>query len=483
MRFSYALAALPLAFCAGSAWAEATDAGAADLTAVLQTYLGAAEGVVKVAVEGEAYGVTLDFAPLIAAIPDAGVEASISPVVFQLTDNGDGTWEMTQDQAFDMAVKVPGQMDMVIKLGKWAGTGTFDVALQAFTTSSSQLTDIAISETMTDPTLGETKVAYTIASGSYESTAKAAATGGVDVSATYALSGLAESFAMPGMGEGAPPMDIAMTAETYTSDATISGLRPDAFYKLVAFFVANPSEAAVIAQQDGLKTILRDGVPLFDHMITTGTVTAISVTSPMGVFGLADAGVTVEAKGLVADGLFREAFTLSGLTMPAGLVPDWATQLVPSSLSLDFKLSRFDLSAPVALLLDTVDFATGPADPAAFEGQLMMAVMPEGVVDVTLAPGGIVAPIYELGYEGTMSAGMAAMPAGSAKVTLKGMAEVQAALAAAPEEIGMQAAPMLAMAEGMAKPGENGALVWELEMTAEGGVLVNGVDMMGAGAQ
>ena len=483
MRFSQAFAALPFVFCAGSAFAQtATDEGASALTAVLQTYLGAADGVVTVEVADEAYDVTLDFAPLIAAMPEPKAEASISPVVFQLTDNGDGTWEMTQDQAFDLALKVPGQLDMTVKIGNWTGSGTFDETLQAFSTSSSEFKDIAVNEVMSDPTMGESKVAYTIASASYDSTAVAAAAGGVDSAATYSLNGLTESFSMPGMGEGAAPTDISVTAETYVADAKIAGLRPDAIYKLVAFFVANPSEAAIIAQQDGLKAILRGGVPLFDHMISTGTVSAISVTTPMGAFGLDEAGVTVEANGLVADGLFREAFTLSGLTTPAGLVPEWATQLVPSALALDFKVTRFNLMAPVALLLDTVDFATGPTNPAAFQGQMMMAMMPEGVVDVTLAPGSIVAPIYELGYEGQMSAGMAAMPSGKATLTAKGMTEVQAALAAAPEDMRGQIAPMLAMAEGMAKPGADGGLLWELEMTAEGGFMVNGVDMMGGGA-
>ncbi len=483
MRFPCVLATLPFTLCATFVWAEpATDAGAAALTAVLQTYLGASDGVVNVAVEGEVYGVTLDFAPLIAALPDAGTEALISPMQFQLADSGDGTWLMTQDQAFDLALKVPGQMDMTIKMGQWAGTGIFDENLQAFSTSSSKISELVATQTTIDPTLGETKVAYSIASISYESTAVAAVEGGVDSTSTYALSTLDEVFTMPGMGDGAAPMEMTLAAETYTADARIRGLRPDAFYKLIAFFVANPSEAAILAQQDGLKTILRDGVPLFDHLISTGTATAITVGSPMGTFGLNEAGVIVETRGLVADGLFREAFTLSGLTTPVGLVPDWATQLVPASLSLDFKLSGFDLLAPLTLALDTVDFATGPADQAAFEGQLAMALMPKGVVDITMAPGSIAAPIYTLGYEGSMSAGAAALPLGNAKITLKGMADVLAVLAAAPPEMAGQAAPMLTMAEGMAKPGPDGALVWELEVTPAGGMLVNGVDMMGAGA-
>ena len=480
MRFFHA--ALPLVFCTGGAFAEpASQTGAADLTVLLQTYLGATAGVVTVVPEGETYEVTLDFALLIAALP--GAEASISPLVLHLTDNGDDTWQVTQDQAFDLALKLPGQLNLAIKMGNWAGSGIFDESLMAFSASSSQISDISVTEVMTDPLLGETKVAYSVASAQYDSTSTAVASGVVDSAARYILNGLTEGFSMPGIGEGAPPIDIAIAAETYAADAKVTGLRPDALYKLVAFLVANPSEAAMIAQQDAMKTILRDGMPLFDHMISSGTISAISVMSPLGAFGLDEAAVTVEANGFVADGLLREAFTLSGLTTPPGLVPDWATTLVPSQLSLDFTLSRFNLAAPIALMLDTLDFAKGPADPAAFEGQVMMALMPEGVVDFTLAPGGVQAPIYSLTYEAALSGGAAAMPSGTAKMSLRGMAEVQSTLATAPAEIGAQVAPMLSMAENMAQPGADGALLWALEMTADGGLLVNGVDIMGAGVQ
>jgi hypothetical protein len=56
---------------------------------------------------------------------------------------------------------------------------------------------------------------------------------------------------------------------------------------------------------------------------------------------------------------------------------------------------------------------------------------------------------------------------------------VEQALAAGPPEMTGQIIPVLKMAESMAKPGENGALVWELESTATGGMLVNGTNMMG----
>ena len=480
MRFTIALSALPFVLWSTTALATpATPEGAAALASVFQTYLGATDGVVAVAPDGDAYDVTLDFAPLIANSADKAIEATISPIEFALVDNGDGTWEMTQDQTFGMTLKVPGQMDLTVDMAKLAGTGTFDTTLQAFTTSTTEMTDLRMAQTITDSTLGDSTVAYAADGLAYTSTAAAGANGGVDSKSNYTLTGLSEDFGIPGMGDGGAPMQLKLTAQGYTADSTVTGLRPDAMYKLLAFFVANPSEAAITAQQDGLKSIIRDGVPLFDNILSTGTVSAISVTSPMGDFGLASMGIVVEANGVVADGKFREGITLSGLTLPAGLVPEWAAPLVPQSVAMDFTVSRFDLTAPVALFLEMVDLAAGPASTPETDAQMMAAFMPEGVVDITLAPGSVVGTGYSLTYEGLISAGPGGMPTGTAKVTATGLDVIQTALAAAPPELGGQIGPILGIAQGMAKPGADGELVWDLEMTPTGGMLVNGVDMMG----
>ena len=483
MRIAKALTALPFVLWSTTALATpATPEGAAALVAMFQAYLGATNGVVAVKAQGDAYDVTLNFAPLIATMPDEGAEATISPIEFALVDNGDGTWEMTQDQDFSIILKVPGQMDMTMTMANWAGTGTFDTALQAFTTSASEVTDVSVNQTMTDPTMGETVVAYTIESMTYTSVAVAGAAGGVDSKSNYVVTGLAEDFGMPGMGEGGAPMQLKLTAESYTADAVVKGMRPDALYKLLAFFVANPSEAAITAQEAGLKAIISDGLPLFENIVSTGDITAVAVTSPMGDFGLERMGIVVEANGVVADGKFREGITISGLTMPDGLVPAWAVPLVPQSLAMDFTVSRFNVAAPVALLLETLGAATGTADTTERDAKMMAAFMPEGVVDITLAPGSIVGADYMLTYQAMITAGAdGTPPTGTATVTAKGLDAIQTALAAAPPEMGGQIAPILGIAQGMAKPGADGALVWDLEMTPAGGMLVNGVDMMGGG--
>ena len=67
------LALLPMAFFGTAAFAGASEEGAAHLREVFQTYLGTTEGVVTVAVAGDAYEVTLDAAPLAALAAEKGV--------------------------------------------------------------------------------------------------------------------------------------------------------------------------------------------------------------------------------------------------------------------------------------------------------------------------------------------------------------------------------------------------------------------------
>lgn len=474
---------IPLALTAAlwgtTALAEATPEGAAELTATLQTYLGATAGVVSVAPEGEAYGVKIDFTPLLAKLPPEAGTATVTPITFQLTDNGDDTWAYTQDQSFAFTLKSPGTADISANIANLKSTGTFDEALQSFSTSTSTLTDVQVKELVTDPAGSATDVQYSVASTQYDSTAVVGANGGVDSTMTYSATGFAETFTIPG-GEGMPPTVISLKADDYTGNGVVEGLRPDAVYKLVAFFVANPEAAAIAAKQGDLKTIVTEGLPIFAHLVANAAMNGVSVETPMGPVGIASAKVDVEANGIVEQGLVREAIAVNGLTLPPGLVPEWAATLVPSDVTLDFGLSRFNLDAPVRLFLQAADLTKQPPVGPEVEQQLLAALLPEGVVDLTIAPGTTTAPDYTLGYTGTLAFGpQTTVPVGKATVSLTGMEKVTATIQAAPPEINQQFAPFLAMATGMAKPGEAGALVWELETTAAGGMLINGTDLSG----
>lgn len=466
--------ALPLCLFASFATAEvATPEGAADLTRVLQTYLGSTAGVVTVAPLGGAYAVKIDMMPLVSKA-DATAQSKITPIEISLTDNGNGTWAMTQDQAFAASFSIPGQADIALSIDSLSGSGTFDEKLGTFSSSSTQLKGLKLVETLKDPNAGDSHVDYSIASLRYESSGKAAATAGADLTSTYAMEGLSESFTLPGMG-----LPLQLSAASATGTAQIDALRPDAIYKLIAFFVANPDEAAIAAQQNTLKTILREGMPLFDHLSATSTTSALAVQSPMGLFGASEMSVTVEANGLVDSGLLREAIAIKDIKIPAGLVPDWASDLTPEAFSLDLKLTNFNPAAGLRALLDELDLADPEKQPN--EVALMQAFMPDGEVELSLNPSSVTAPISALSAEGSLRFGPEVMPSGKGRITMTGMTAARQALTKAPPEVGMQMNPALGMAEGMAKAGENGALYWDLELTRDGKVLVNGADLSAIG--
>jgi hypothetical protein len=381
---------------------------------------------------------------------------------------------MEQDQAVDFTLNIPGKADISVKIGSLTGSGTFDSALQAFSESTMEASDIAVTEKITSPEAGTTDVAYSLASMKMDNTAEEGADGGVDSKGTYEATGLSETFTVPSMG-----MPLTLTAETQTGTMDISGMRMDAIYKLIAFAVANGGTPPDAAQETTLKGILKDGLPIFAHMGGTGTINAVKVTTPMGEVGLTDIGAEVEMNGLVDDGMFREAFTLNGLSLPAGIVPDWAAQLVPNAVKLDFKASSFNLAASAALMLETMNIVNPVPNTPEQDQAMLAALLPKGAVDITLAPGNITSPIYNLTFEGAFSAGPASpMPIGKATITATGLTAVEQALAAAPPEMGGQFTPMLQMAEGMGKAGADGAMVWEIESSATG-VSVNGTNMMG----
>lgn len=457
--------------------ASATADEAARLTALFQTYVGAEPGVVTVAPTGDAYTVTFDFAPFIAKASSDTFTGTITPYVMTLTDNEDGTWATSVDQAFAADFTVTGLSAMSYKMGSIKGTAVFDETLAAFSTSRTDFTDIAITQVISIPDQPPTNSSSTAASGFYESSAVASTVKGVDSTVTYALTDYAQTMAMPG-ALGAAPSDILITSQTYGATGALTGFQPDAFYKLIAWFVAHPSEAAIKADQAGLKAVLTDGMPFFQNIDTTGAMENVTIGTPVGVFAADKLGIAVKANGLITDGLFREAITVSGLTVPEGLLPAWSADLVPTAFGIDVTGSGFDAAAPAAAFIAAFDLTKPEPVDAATSAQIMAAFLPTGTGNITLAPGNITAPSYNLTYQGAMTAGPGGMPVGTAKITMTGMDAVITALQAGPPEMTGQMVPMLGMAQGMAAPGEGGALVWDIDASTPGTLLVNGVDMM-----
>jgi hypothetical protein len=472
---------LTLAFSlwSSTAMAAATEEGAASLLANLQTYLGTTEGVLAVAVDGDAYKVTFDASPLMAKAE--GMTATMTPLQVTVTDNGDGTWAYGIDQPVSLNYAVPDLMSSKTDYGSLKVTGLWDEALGDSRSYQIDVTDLRSEQVQKDPELGDIPVTMTQGSLTFAGSAEKGASG-VDAQFVTTSADISYEMTIPG-SEGMPAMPISGTVGAGSADGTMTGYQPKALYGLLAFFVAHPTEALIEGDQPGLKAALETAMPIFENLTLKGVYKDIAINTPMGPVGMAEAGLDLDANGVVADGKFREAIRIKGLTLPEMLVPPFAAPLVPSDVSIDVTATRFNPAAAATLALGLLDLPIGTPAPEGFDAQMLSALLPEGVVDVTIAPGETNSPIYKLTYEGALSVGPATpMPVGKARIGLTGMEKISETLMASPPEMGMQEmAPMLGIAQMMAQPGADGELIWDLEITETGGFLVNGQDMMGGG--
>ncbi|WP_413877172.1 hypothetical protein [Albidovulum sp.] len=471
-----AAAALLWIIAAPVSAAPATAEGAAGIEAALRAYLGQTPGVLTVMPEGDSYSVTLDPAPWI-ALAEGKAAAEISPLHISLADHGDGTWAVTADEPISVRINRPGPLSLDLTVAAFRMDCRFDTALMACRNATTTARGLALTQIMSGPDGTITDVTYRVARIEAEATAVAALSGGgVDTSMRYTATDVAEAIRVtPAAGGEGMPMDLDIAMASYDVTAEASGMQAAGLHALLAWAVAHPSEAAVNADPEGLKVAIRGALPLWSALSGTGEAKAISVATPFGSGSAESMTFGIDMSGIVADGRFRESLAVKGLKLPTEIMPAWVPPLLPSEASIDVAVSGFDLAAPAALFIDAL--APGFQPDEAFDARMLAALLPEGKVTVTLAPQGVVTPSYTLDYEGGIDAGPGRMPEGRMTVAATGIDAALDALSSAPEDVRSGAVPGVMMLRGLAKPAGVGRFVWDIEMTPDGKVTVNGMDM------
>jgi hypothetical protein len=468
---------LPLLFSVSStAMAAATAEEATRLAGVFQSYLGNEPGVVTVEAEGDDYIATFDVAPLAKKYAANGEVMTMSPFELTLTSKGDGQWDVSHSGPFNFAVKAPNSLTLDMKTESYETEGVFDENLMTFISNSSTIKNLSLVEEIIDASQNKTSVDISIANFTSEQTGAANANGGVDSETKYKFDGLSEKISG---GAATGGMNFEVTAENGAYDTAGTGLKSKSIFDLISFFVTHQDKDSITKDQAALKTILNDGLPLFENVTSTGTINKVSVTTPIGPVGMDSIAITVEANGVVEDGKLRESVSVSGLAIPQAIVPPWAVTLVPKNFTFDFSGSDFNLLAPAKLVLEKLDLSKEPPIPDGLEATLMPMFLPKGAATITLHPTSLNNDIYSFSAEGSMVAGPASMPSGQAKVTARGLDEIMKVLQSAPPEMGLQSyGAMIIAAKGMGKAESDGSLSYDIATTPEGKVTVNGIDPM-----
>lgn len=469
-----------------AAWAApATEAEAARLTGVFQTYLGQVDGAVTITPDGESYAVVVDpgaYVDLASALaPDAETAAMLDAVAldafaYQLTDLGGGKWSMTQDQPWSMNLAVDGVLAMSFNFAQVTFDGVWDEGLLAFESFSSTMVDTTTRTVMMGPE-GEIMQDDTQSTDLIEYTGTSTAgANGVDSTVSMVARGVRQTTALQGLGA---PMSIEIAADGYTSDTTVTGFQNAPMYALFAQAVAAIESGAPdpMALQEVLRETLRDLVPIFENINGDVEMQNLSVSTPFGSGTIASISGVTDMNGLVEDGKLDMQLTLSGLAVDSPQIPPFLLPLIPTDMTVDVRLSQFNLNTPALTLINAFDIAKPePLDDMVLF-QTIPQLLPRGVFGVDLGPSSVTSGVYGLSAEGGVTVGLTGVTQGQAQVRLDGIDTLIPALDALPPEMAQNIRPPLAMAQGMARVGDDGALLWDVEINLPNALTINGVPM------
>lgn len=463
----------------GSVLAEpATKAGAAELKATLRTYLGGSDWAVQVVPVDKNYTVILDPTALAEGLQLEEFQAGGSTLTLTVADNGDGTWDYALDQPVFLSFEMPDRGPVcMFNIGKVSLSGVFDEVLGLPRQSRLEATEASTqcSNSNPDPRLENLRFDRTAKSWIVESSA-IAGTEGVDISILSSTESNFFSITLPIM-EQEPWRAKGATARS-TAEIAVTGLRSGNLLDLLALVIGHAGLDSTLEDNAGLTTHIEAALPIFSDLAATSTYQGTSVNTPQGVVSAKEITVNVGATGLVADAHVQQGLSITGLTLPEGLLHGSLADLVPQDFSLGIAASDFDFAAMTHVLLSVLDQPFGSPPPQGFEDAVKTSLLPKGTFTLTLAPGFAATPDYRLTYEGSMVINPdLPAPVFTAKLGLSGYAAVRSSLQSAPAEYNLgTAAAILGAFSGLADQGPDGALQWEISLDEAGTVLVNGVD-------
>jgi hypothetical protein len=472
---------------ASPAVAQTVDqAGADQITGNLSRYVGKTAfdtGIVKVAVDGDAYRLVVDLKAIASLLPkELEAKLEIETYALRLKPNSNGTFQVdgpylpkTSAEFLTPATadKPAMRTKFDFNVDKGVLSGIFDPAIASF--SNAKITHGRISFASEDELQSVTAAA---SDGSTDFWATPSNGKGIDLASSQTVKNFLETVVVKA-GDGAAAGPVTIAAKSFDYDTDISSFQNREILALVAFFVERANAKDITGKQAELKTLLRAALPLWNRLRGGYTISDVSVGTPFGPFGAASFGTKMITDGIGKSGSLDYSFDLEGLAMPLGIAPDWATPLLPTDVSLKFGVRQLDSEGPARQLIDAFDLSATPPVPDAVGERIaadFMANPPHVVMERSVVRNkDIEVAVF----------GETHFPQGKPEVTAtvevagydKAVAALQAAATANPDA---QTAFTIALAaKGFAKTQPDGRQVWAIELKPDGSLLINGSMLKG----
>ncbi len=484
-RTAFCLAAVVSAAWAPSATAApATPEEAQRLLTMFERYLGKpttpAAAAVRVTPEGEAYRFSVDLTALMAPLAKFGLTVKAGDLVSMLTPTNDGLWHVTSAGFPPISLTGKGQtFSATYADAKF--DGLFDPKIRVFQSSTSTSTGNTFAS-VTPQGSNETR---TTGQSERKSTAVDEGDGSVNAKTTQTIApfGYKLEFKPVAGAEGAAPTTLSIDAHAEGATTTVE-VRNDRTARLLdlwAFVVAHPSKETLIADQGELKTLLTGLLPYGSSFNLDGSVQKLAVSTPQGNFGVGTFSEQVAVGKDVAKDAIALGVQISGLTLPAGLVPNWSTGFVPTGLDIKETIGPLHINDGLLKAVAALDLSRDQPISDADVLDISRTIYDAKELVLTLAPSTITSPLLQVKLEGRMQLTQP-MPTLAATVTATGVDKAidVAQAAAQTDPAATQVFAMLSAAKLFGKATGEGNYTWLIESKPGGDILVNGKSLQAA---
>ncbi len=464
--------------------APATQEEAQRLKTLFERYLGhpAADQSSAVAVvpDGENYKASLDVARLLAPLGSMGVIiAPTDPFSAVLTPDEAGNWHVTAG-GFPPLSFAKADTAITFTVNGYRLDGVFDPKIETFKSATTSITGVAVHSTGASGTSdARSDVQETTLS-----TAKDAGGGTVNASMSQIAKDYGYKFnlSIPGSAPDKAPTTIAFDAHAagFASNIDAKNERLASLNDLWLFLVDHPNKKSLVANQGELKTRLKALLPFLSAVTGELKATDVVVNTSLGRFSAADLS---ERYAFAGDDKHSVSTTLkaAGLVIPAGLVPAWASGLIPTAFDFTQDYGPFNFTSPLTTAIDDFDLSANP--PLTDEQTNAITQEFASTTDMAFAiePTTITTPLMTLKLQGEMRV-VDSAPTGTGKIAVTGLDKAidQIRATGADDPEAAQAIGFLSAMKALAKADGPDSYTWAIA-TAPGGIMmVNGTPLNAA---
>lgn len=382
-----------------------------------------------------------------------------------------GLWNIEGDNSLNVSGHLKGKdqkpTDFTYSIASLAYTGVFDPAISYLRSSSATVKDIKVtSKTDTE------EVSASVASMEQKlsSTDSAGGNGRID----FVMGGSVSGFLEQVSGQRTPPVELR--ADTVNFDGKVNGLPAKQIRDMIFFVLDHVDEKELSPENTTkIKGIVKDAFPLLTSFSETIGANNLTVSTEVGKGGAKAFGYNVAMDGPTDAMRFGFGFNAQDISVDTPLMPSSYSAFMPTSLDLQFAVPNLDFASFGDAFM-AMDFNDKAAEKSGEE--MGKKLFRDGRLAVEFPKISAKSDVYDIDMTGKIEGRVDTEKDYSMEATIlardldKTIASVQELAKTDPDL--NQVSFGIMMVKGFAKTDPDGRSRWDISISRDGAISVNG---------